>query len=187
MKLYNLIDSFFETRSQRHAWLGILFFGWMMWQAFWTLLVLWKLLFISDYDGLFDLYSRIDLYTSSLLVRMVVCLMSLPSFSFLNILKAVTVNTFTAADALILLAGVLYILGLKKRVMPAIVFGSVGIQVVILILCVVLSLSASSLAGAILNLRVAAGACMVFGLLALCICVISFFTLVSDAIGMETF
>ncbi len=64
-------------------------FYWL-WQAIWQILLFFNLYQLSDYSSLFALYSNLDTYSSSVLVRMIYKIIS-GSFNFFNCINFIDI------------------------------------------------------------------------------------------------
>lgn len=94
MKILNWIDQFVDSFEKR-VFLFTFFVGlYCLWQAIWQVWLYFNLIPLSDYSSLFTLYSNLDRYSSSLLVRIIYQIISssnhfLSCFDFVDILGCV--------------------------------------------------------------------------------------------------
>lgn len=88
MNLFNRIDRYFSTPTQRRSWIVFFFALAFFWQNIWNLLVSVHLCALSDYDSLFAFYRRAELYDSSWMVRLIVSQLSEPAVNPIEMLAA---------------------------------------------------------------------------------------------------
>ncbi|MGM9948349.1 hypothetical protein [Floccifex sp.] len=109
MKLYKWIDFCLdsETKRKRVFCLGIILY-WLI-QLIWQLMVFFQLILISNYESLLNFASTLDLYTSSVLFRF---LMFIISNKEINIYILFQFHFF---DVLMLFLTGLYIVSFKSK------------------------------------------------------------------------
>mgnify|MGYP004508708677 FL=1 len=90
MKILRSIDKYLDSFEKR-IFLFILFitFYWL-WQNIWQLLLFFKLIFITDYESLFNLQAKLSAYESSVFIRIIYCVISNPSLTIHSILSCIT-------------------------------------------------------------------------------------------------
>lgn len=90
MKILRSIDKYLDSFEKR-IFLFILFitFYWL-WQNIWQLLLFFKLIFITDYESLFNLQAKLSAFESSVFIRIIYCMISNPSLTIQMILNCIT-------------------------------------------------------------------------------------------------
>lgn len=90
MKILRSIDKYLDSFEKR-IFLFILFitFYWL-WQNIWQLLLFFKLIFITDFESLFNLQAKLSAYESSVFIRIIYCVISNPSLTIQMILNCIT-------------------------------------------------------------------------------------------------
>lgn len=94
MKIYNWIDSLFDTYAKRAAWLVIFVLGFWLWQNIWQTVFFFDAFQVNSYESLFDFYSNLSGYTNSLLVSTVLTMISTNSITistfFVSLIKHIS-------------------------------------------------------------------------------------------------
>lgn len=115
MRLFRFLDGYFHTSEQRRNWLGLISSLIFLYSSFWTLLLLFRLFSLSDYDQLFALYGTLDVYRASIPARIAMQVMVMPlvsAWALIRVLQSALPWWFVLA----LVCGLVFMAGSKKRI-----------------------------------------------------------------------
>lgn len=94
MKIYNWIDSFFDTQEKRRKW--VLWIGslYLIWQLVWLDVFFYKLIQVNSYDTLFTFMGSMKVYQNSVFIRIVFGLISGNHIDFLGLISSLFNNVY---------------------------------------------------------------------------------------------
>jgi hypothetical protein len=142
----------FSTRQLRRNWLQIILCLLLLWQLVWLAIPAIRLVFINNYDELFDFYESLYIYESSWIVRMIMTLVSQASFTLSGLAKAL-ISSWSSGMTWIAALGLLILLSGSSKKSLIISAGFILILAAGTVITAVTGLSASTLAGAISILK----------------------------------
>ena len=105
MKIFNWIDSLFDTRQKRVLWLIVSVSIYWIWTAVWEIMFFSKLISITDYASLFDFLNIMDRYDKTVLIRIVFSVVSSSGLTIKGILRSLSLLDvlFLMGTALVML------------------------------------------------------------------------------------
>lgn len=109
MKIYNWIDFFLSKKEYRKRFLSLILILYWIWQILWQILAYTQLIHLKDYQSLLSYANQLNLYTGSVLFRILLTFISHKSFTFDIFLK------ITLWDYIILFLTILYSLSFKSK------------------------------------------------------------------------
>ncbi len=140
MKILKWIDEQFLDSFEKRVFLFMCFVGlYWLWQAIWQILLFFNLFNLSNYASLFTLYSNLDSYSSSVLIRVIYKIIA-GSSHFLSCINFIDIFGFVG-----------YILLIKKWKISTILL---SIKWIWLGICLFIGLQSNSLNMAILLLKI---------------------------------
>lgn len=114
MKVYNWIDSFFNSFQKRRRNLIILVSLFWIWQYLWQILFFLRLFQVRNYDSLFLFMNIMSDYTSSYLIQFSYEMISKGTISFINIGESF-VDLISLSFLLCMILTILFCLQANKR------------------------------------------------------------------------
>ena len=114
LKVYNWIDSFFNSFQKRRRNLIILVSLFWIWQYLWQILFFLELFQVKSYDSLFSFMNIMSGYTSSYLIQFSYEMISKGTISFINIGESF-VDLISLSFLLCMILTILFCLQANKR------------------------------------------------------------------------
>lgn len=89
LKILRSIDHYVDSFEKRIFLFIVFITMYWLWQNIWQLILFSKLLFITDYEGLFNLQAHLSNYESSVLIRILYYVISNPSLNILGVVSCI--------------------------------------------------------------------------------------------------
>lgn len=148
MKIFNWIDSLFDTRRKRVLWLIVLAAIYWFWTDVWEILFFSKLTSLSGYESLFEFLQVMDRYDKTLLIRIIYSVVSNAQLTFKGILQSISLM-----DLLLLMATGLVFCQEEMKIHKKLLLMTEGIFLIGLMIFLLMGFQAGTLAGVIGILR----------------------------------
>ncbi|MDO4466501.1 MAG: hypothetical protein Q4C49_05770 [Bacillota bacterium] len=94
MKIYNWIDSYFDTKEKRLKWVLWISALYLLWQLIWLDVFFYQLIRVNSYESLFTFMNSMKVYSQSVLIRIVFGLISGNHIDLVGLIVAIFNNVY---------------------------------------------------------------------------------------------
>lgn len=103
LKILRSIDQCIDSFEKRIFLFIIFLCLYWLWQNVWQLILFGKLFFVTDYESLFHIQSTLRMYQSSVFVRILYCVISNPTLSFVGLVSCIKLIDILGVAGIVLL------------------------------------------------------------------------------------